>query len=300
MPPACQPQILRPVPPAARFVTFGFQSASPAAAARVASEALARLAEAPHDGRTVVGLGAPFLAALPGIRAVPGLRPFPIDLALFPATQHALWLCLAHADHGAIFDAGAAFAKRLGPGFAPTEEVDAFFYRGGRDLTGFEDGTENPKGRAARAAALVAGRGRGLDGGSFVLVQRWRHDLAAMQAMSETARDHVIGRKLRGNRELADAPPSAHVKRTAQESFSPPAFVLRRSMPWGGAAEHGLYFVAYAESLDRVERLLRRMAGRDDGVVDGLFAFSRALTGGYYFCPPVLRGRLDLRALGVG
>ena len=85
------------------------------------------------------------------------------------------------------------------------------------------------------------------------------------------------------NDEIADAPLSAHVKRTAQESFEPPAFVLRRSMPYGGIAEHGLYFIAYGESLDRFERQLRRMAGRDDGIVDGLMAFTKAVTGGIIF-----------------
>ncbi len=70
-------------------------------------------------------------------------------------------------------------------------------------------------------------------------------------------------------------------------------------MPWGGPASHGLYFVAFGESLDRFERQLRRMAGREDGIVDALIAFSRAETGGYYFCPPLRSNRLDLRALGI-
>ena len=74
---------------------------------------------------------------------------------------------------------------------------------------------------------------------------------------------------------------------------------LRDFLPWGGAAEHGLYFVAFGESLDRFERVLGRMSGRDDGVVDALLSFTRALSGGYYWCPPVRGGRLDLRALGL-
>jgi putative iron-dependent peroxidase len=75
--------------------------------------------------------------------------------------------------------------------------------------------------------------------------------------------------------------------------------MVRRSMPWAGAHEQGLEFVAYVESLDRFERVLRRMAGLDDGIVDGLFTFSRPFTGGYYWCPPVTRGRLNLSCLGL-
>jgi putative iron-dependent peroxidase len=118
--------------------------------------------------------------------------------------------------------------------------------------------------------------------------------------MSERARDHVVGRSRRTNEELADAPASAHVKRTAQESFDPPAFMLRRSMPYGTVREHGLYFVAFGATLDPFERALRRMAGLDDGIVDGLLGFSRAASGGYYWCPPLgENGRLDLGAIGA-
>jgi putative iron-dependent peroxidase len=89
------------------------------------------------------------------------------------------------------------------------------------------------------------------------------------------------------------------VKRTAQESFEPPAFMVRRSMPWGGLRESGLYFVAYVASLDNFGRMLDRMAGLEDGAVDGLLTVTRAVSGGYYFCPPMRGGALDLRALGL-
>jgi putative iron-dependent peroxidase len=281
-----QPAILRPVPREGTFLTFArVQDTDP-------MPALDALSSIPHDADVVIGFGEPVAGA-----RVSGYRPFPHDVGLFPATQGAVWAFLAHAERGAQFEAGRALARKLGAAFTLVEEVSAFKYRGGRDLTGFEDGTENPKGDAAQEAAFIAGLGPGLDGGSFVAVQRWIHDLEAMEAMSVAAREAVIGRRLSDNEELGDAPLSAHVKRTAQESFEPPAFILRRSMPYGGVTEHGLYFVAYGESLDRFERQLRRMAGRDDGIVDGLISFSRAETGGYYFCPPVENGRLDLRAL---
>jgi len=89
------------------------------------------------------------------------------------------------------------------------------------------------------------------------------------------------------------------VKRTAQESYDPETFMVRRSMPWASAGEQGLEFVAFVESLDRFERQLVRMMGLDDGVTDALFTFSRPVTGGYYWCPPIAGARLDLSALGV-
>jgi putative iron-dependent peroxidase len=106
-----------------------------------------------------------------------------------------------------------------------------------------------------------------------------------------------MGRSLDTNVELADAPPSAHVKRAAQESFEPTAFMVRRSMPYGTVGEHGLYFVAFGATLDAYERVLTRMTGHVDGIVDGLFQFSRPVSGGYYWCPPISGDRLDLRAL---
>jgi putative iron-dependent peroxidase len=128
-------------------------------------------------------------------------------------------------------------------------------------------------------------------------VQRWVHDLERFRAFSRGERDLIIGRRHRDNEEIADAPPSAHVKRTAQEEFDPPAFVVRRSIPWASAREQGLEFIAYGSSLNRFERQLRRMAGLDDGITDALFRFSRPITGGYYWCPPIAGGRLDLAHL---
>ncbi len=291
MPLPYQPAILAPLPPSARFVSFALRDPGGV------QGALERLAAWAHDPHLVVGLGQVLFEQT--AKGLAGLRAFPQDIALFPATQGAVWAAFTHADRGEAFDAGRSFAKLLGSAFSVAEEVDGFVYRAGRDLSGFEDGTENPKGDAALAAALVSERGPGLDGASFVAAQRWVHDLSANEAMSQQTREHIIGRRLSDNEEIAEAPLSAHVKRTAQESFEPAAFVLRRSMPYGGIAEHGLYFVAYGESLDRFERQLRRMAGRDDGILDGLFAVSRAVSGGYYFCPPLLGATLDLRVLGL-
>jgi putative iron-dependent peroxidase len=177
--------------------------------------------------------------------------------------------------------------------------VDGFKYDRGLDLTGYEDGTENPKDDDAVVAAIVQGAGPALDGSSFVAVQQWLHDLDHFEAMPQSARDNIIGRRLSDNAEFEDAPISAHVKRTAQESFDPEAFVVRRSMPWADVSGEGLMFVAFGKSLGAFEAQLRRMTGQEDNVIDGLFRFSRPISGSYFWCPSISDGRLELSALGL-
>ena len=289
-----QPAILRAVPRTARFITLGL---CPGTDAR---EALARLAELTLSADCVIGLGEPFVRALSA--SLRGLRAFPAlgaPGAAFPSTQGALFLQCCGEDQGAALHGARSVLAALGGGFRLDEDISAFRYGGGRDLSEYEDGTENPQGERAVEAAVVKGRGPGLDGGSFLAVQRYVHDLTQLERLSDRERDDLIGRQRDTNQELADAPATAHVKRSAQESFDPPAFMVRRSMPWGDVLLHGLYFVAYVAELDTFERVLRRMAGLEDGIVDGLFRFSRPLTGGYYFCPPLRDKRLDLRWLGI-
>ena len=99
-------------------------------------------------------------------------------------------------------------------------------------------------------------------------------------------------------RRYDDAPASAHVKRTSQESFSPEAFVPLGSMPWSDHNSEGLNFVAFAASFDAFDTQMIRMTGLEGGIVDGVFQYSSPLTGTYYCCPPVKGGRLDLKLIG--
>lgn len=290
-----QPAILEPVSPSGLVMVFDLE---PGADPRPALEFVRDL---PARGDAIVGVGQPLVLALgrqvAGLRAFAGLSGVGVG---FPSTQGALWVSLRGAEHGELLDRALVVRRALGPAWRMIEEVSTFRYRGGRDLTGYEDGTENPRGDAAVEAAVTTSEVAGLGGGSFVAVQRYVHDLERFGGLEPAARDAVIGRRYDTNEEIPDAVASAHVRRSAQESFEPPAFMLRRSMPWGSVAEHGLYFVAFVESLDRFERVLHRMAGLEDGVVDGLLSFTRAISGGYYFCPPLDGGRLDLRAVGIG
>lgn len=169
----------------------------------------------------------------------------------------------------------------------------------GKDLTGYEDGTENPSGEAAIEAALVRGQGAGMDGSSYVAVQQWVHDFDAFEALASEDQDHHFGRRRSDNEELEDSPTWAHVKRTAQESFDPPAFMLRRSMPWLMSTQAGLMFVAFGKSHYAFDVQMRRMAGYEDDILDAMFRISKPVTGSYFWCPPVRDGKLDLRQLGL-
>jgi putative iron-dependent peroxidase len=286
---ALQPGVLAPVPRAARYLSFSLR---PRANPRRSLAALAGLA----DGEScVVGIGESVLRVLGS--TVEGMRPFPSYAGAgfeVPSTPAALWCWLRGSDRGALFHNFREIEHALAPAFTLRQAVDAFRHGTGRDLTGYEDGTENPRGRKAVAAAAVKGMGAGLDGSTFVAVQQWVHDLDRFQSMSVKEQDNSIGRRRRDNMELARAPASAHVKRTAQESFDPEAFVLRRSMPWTDGTRAGLMFVAFGKSLDAFEAQLRRMVGAEDGIADALFRFTRPVSGSYFWCPPVRRGRIDL------
>lgn len=293
-----QPGVLAPVPRVGRYLFFVLAQASQVNAA------MQRLI--PHvDGSTVVlGLGQDAVQALGA--TVPGLRAFPqwdTGAVSLPSTPVGLWCWLRGDDAGDQVLASRSLVQAAAPAFALRQVVECFRHGQsssghGRDLTGYEDGTENPCDAKAEAAALVAD-GVGLAGSSFAALQQWQHDWDAFERMTASARDAMVGRRRSDNKELDDAPASAHVKRTAQESFSPQAFVLRRSMPWAEGMRSGLMFVAFGSTFDAFEAQLRRMAGLEDGVVDALFQMSRPVTGAYVWCPALRNGRLDLRAVGL-
>jgi putative iron-dependent peroxidase len=288
-----QPGILAAPPVLGRSLTFRMTSDGDL------RSALKRVRDGFDGEWGVLGLGEPVARALG--RDVPGLRVFP-GLAgsgcSAPSTQQGLWVLLRGRDRGVLFDVTERIQSFLHEAFILDDALDTFTYAGGKDLTGYEDGTENPRDDAAIDAAFVPA-GKNLEGSSFAAVQRWVHDLGRFRSFPSNKRDAVMGRRADTNAEIEDAPASAHVKRSAQESYDPPAFMVRRSMPWATAHEQGLEFIAYVESLDRYERVLRRMVGLDDGIVDALFSFSRPVSGGYYWCPPIAGGRLDLSRLGI-
>jgi putative iron-dependent peroxidase len=297
-----QPGILDAPPPVARYVLFNLADANVDAGAMRA--ALGRLSPLVDGSDVVVGLGPSLLSRLGA--HIPDLHEFP-DFSRaglkVPVTPGTLWCWLRGSDLGDLLHVTRKVQKALAPAFAVRHVLDAFTHAlgasgHGRDLTGFEDGTENPTGEEAEQAAFVHGAGEGLDGSSYVAVQQWVHDLDAFERLGDADRDAHFGRRLADNEEIEDAPQTAHVKRTAQESFEPEAFVLRRSMPWMLSMQAGLMFVAFGRSHRAFEQQMRRMAGHDDGIADALFGISRPVTGAYFWCPPMKEGRLDLRRIG--
>ncbi len=289
-----QQGITAPPPRQARYMIFSLRPDTQP------KQSLQDLASVVDGNNCVLGLGESLLKYL-GVD-IPGMHNFSahsiagIDI---PSTPAALWCWLRAEDRGELVHASRNIEALISPDFELVKIIDAFQYRDSRDLSGYEDGTENPKGKDALAAALMTGQGEGLDGSSMVAVLQWLHDLDYLDSMQEEERDHMIGRRLSDNEEIEDAPESAHVKRTAQEDFEPEAFVLRRSMPWADESGEGLVFVAFGKSFDAFEALLNRMLGKDDGIVDALFRMTQAISGNYFWCPPLKDGRLDLRALGL-
>lgn len=289
---AAQPGILAPVPALSRYFSFHLiPDADPRAA-------LTRLAQLVNGLDVVAGLGPNTLARLG--TSISGLHEPPSyegSREPVPNAPYALWLWLRGNDRGEILHQGRRLLAAVDGAFELATVFDGFRHREGRDLTGYIDGTENPVGERALEAGLVCNGTTGEDHASFVAVQNWQHDLARFETFPPREQNHIVGRDRETNVELSDAPESAHVKRTAQESFEPAAFMVRRSMPWVDGQKSGLMFVAFGSSFYAFEAQLKRMLGLEDGITDGLFRFSRILTTSYYWCPPVHEGRLDLRAL---
>lgn len=291
-----QAGILAEVPRFGRYVFFGLNRGASAADIL---QALSTLAPKPRQLDVVVGIG---LEAAHAVGySVAGLREFEAvtttSKTLIPSHPAALLLWLRGDEAEALERLEKKLVRQLKDTFVWRESVAAFKHTLGkdktaRDLTGYEDGTENPHGAAARSAAFLQSDDPVLNGSSFLALQRWQHDWQAFGAMTTHEQDHAIGRRQSDNEELEDAPESAHVRRTAQEDFEPEAFVLRRSMPWrseqAGDKSSGLMFAAFGKSFDAVEAQMRRMAGLDDGVMDAIFQFSKPMTTSYFWCPPAI------------
>ena len=179
---------------------------------------------------------------------------------------------------------------RLAGAVSPADEVHGFKYFDDRDLIGFVDGTENPTGQTAIDATIVGTEDAAFAGGSYVIVQKYLHDLPGWNALSTEAQERIIGRTKLSDIELDDAvkPSCAHNALTTIVEDGKEMKILRDNMPFGSPAqgEFGTYFIGYARSPRTIEQMLTNMfVGRPPGNYDRLLDFSRAVTGNLFFAP---------------
>jgi putative iron-dependent peroxidase len=188
------------------------------------------------------------------------------------------------------FELATQLMARLGKAVSPVDEVHGFRYFDDRDLIGFVDGTENPRGAAAVDAVLIGEEDAAFAGSSYVIVQKYLHDLDAWNALSTEAQERIIGRTKLADIELDDSvkPTSAHNALTTIEENGKEIKILRDNMPFGKPAhgEFGTYFIGYSRSPRTIEQMLENMfVGRPPGNYDRLLDFSRAVTGNLFFVP---------------
>jgi putative iron-dependent peroxidase len=188
------------------------------------------------------------------------------------------------------FELATQIMERLAGIASPVDEVHGFRYFDDRDLLGFVDGTENPNGQAAVDAALVGEEDPAFAGGSYIVVQKYLHDLGGWNALTTEAQELIIGRKKLSDIELdaATKPTSAHSALTTIVENGNEIKILRDNMPFGRASqgEFGTYFIGYSRSPFTIEQMLENMfVGRPPGNYDRLLDFSRAVTGNLFFAP---------------
>ena len=193
-------------------------------------------------------------------------------------------------DMDLCFELAAQITERIGGVAQVVDETHGFKYFDERDLLGFVDGTENPSGQAASDATLVGDEDAAFAGGSYVIVQKYLHDIKAWNAVPIEQQEAIIGRKKLSDIELADSAKTAYAHNvlTNIEENGEQLQIVRDNMPFGrvGTAEYGTYFIGYACSPARTERMLENMfIGLPPGNYDRLLDFSRAVTGTLFFVP---------------
>lgn len=188
------------------------------------------------------------------------------------------------------FELATQIMARIGNAVAPADEVHGFKNFDDRDLVGFVDGTENPRGEAIADAALVGEEDATFAGGSYVMVQKYLHDMNRWNELSTEAQEKIIGRKKLSDIELDPSvkPTCSHSSLTTIEENGKEMKILRDNMPFGSAAqgEFGTYFIGYCRTPGTLERMLENMfIGRPPGNYDRLLDYSRAVTGNLFFAP---------------
>ncbi|RLY93780.1 Dyp-type peroxidase [Kocuria tytonicola] len=243
----------------------------------------------------VVGVGSDAWDRLFDAPRPQDLHPFreiagPVHTAV--ATPGDLLIHLRAGTQDVCFELAKHLMKRLGPHVHVVDEVHGFKFFEERDLLGFVDGTANPEGDAAVAAALVGDGDPAYRGGSYVHVQKYLHDMAAWEALSVEEQQRVIGRSKLEDIEMPDEekPANSHVALNDLDDVAGrPREIVRDNMPfgWVGSEEFGTYFIGYVADPSVTETMLQNMfLGNPRGTYDRILDFSTAQTGGLFFAPP--------------
>jgi putative iron-dependent peroxidase len=238
---------------------------------------------------SVLGFGANLWTRLSSVRPAQ-LAPFAevgVAPRHAPATQRDVWLWIHGSSPDVVFDNGKDASGALRSIADLQLEQFGFRYRDSRDITGFIDGTENPPTWDALDVALIPDGEAGANG-SYAMTQRWIHDLNRFHALSVEEQERVFGRTKPDSIEMGDdtKPASAHIARVVIEEDGEELEIYRRSTPYFGIAEHGLYFVAFAAERRRFELMLARMFGASgDGEHDHLTDFTHPVSGSFWFVP---------------
>ena len=215
-------------------------------------------------------------------------QPLNGPLAQAPATQHDILVWVHGSGRDQVLDAVLAIDSVLGPAAVRELDVTGFVYHDSRDLTGFVDGSANPKDDAAKREAALVPEGEPGAGGAIVFSQKWAHNLPKFNELNVADQERVIGRTKADSIELeGDAQPKdSHVSRTDLKVDGVAQKMYRRSFPYGNATEHGLYFLGFSCEQSRFENVLASMWGMAHGnVTDHLLSFSTPQTGSYWFAP---------------
>jgi putative iron-dependent peroxidase len=188
------------------------------------------------------------------------------------------------------FELATQIMDNIGDAVSVADEVQGFRYFDDRDVIGFVDGTENPRGDAAREAAIVGDEDPAFSGGSYVIIQKYLHDMKGWNALPVETQERIIGRKKLSDIELKDTekPPFAHNALTVIEENGKELKILRDNMPFGrpGHGEFGTYFIGYSRTPRITETMLQNMfVGRPPGNYDRLLDFSKPITGCLFFAP---------------
>ena len=208
-----------------------------------------------------------------------------------PATPGDLFFHIRSQRMDMCFELATQIMSRLGAAVSTADEVHGFKYFDDRDLLGFVDGTENPVDQEAVAATVIGEEDGAFAGGSYVIVQKYMHDLKTWNALTVEEQEHVVGRTKLEDIELSDdvKPTNSHIAlNVIEDEDGNELQILRDNMPFGtiGTQEFGTYFIGYAKTPSVTELMLRRMfLGEPEGNYDRILDFSTAVTGTLFFTP---------------